>query len=61
MTAKNFVATQTPYTFSTLPSGGVGQMVYCSDCQKWTDPCSGGGGGTFAFLYNTAAPTWRCL
>jgi len=44
--------------FSALPglAGVGGYASYCTDCQQ-TNPCTGGGGGAWAFLNNGV---WQC-
>lgn len=47
------------YTFAQLgtPTNGNGALVYCSDCNIATDPCTGGGSGAMASRLNGR---WRC-
>jgi len=45
-------------TFKSLGTPGNGAFVYCPDCMKGSNPCSGSGRGTFAYRINGA---WVCL
>jgi len=36
----------------------AGALIWCSDCTKATDPCTGSGNGAYA--YKTTIATWRC-
>jgi hypothetical protein len=48
-------------TQANLPADPVGSRRYCTDCTAASNPCSGGGSGTFAFRINSGAPAWKCL
>ena len=43
-------------SFANLPSEQDGLILFCNDCAK-TNPCSGGGTGTFGYGYRG---TWQC-
>lgn len=45
-------------TSSSFTLSQAGTMVYCSDCQRNTAPCTTGGNGAVALL--TGAPQWDC-
>jgi hypothetical protein len=47
-------------TFANLgtPAGGNGSVVYCTDCLKASNPCTGASTGTFAYRVNGA---WACF
>jgi hypothetical protein len=48
-----------PITFGAgLPALPDGVMLYCSDCAPASNPCTGGGRGTFAFRLSS---TWKCF
>ncbi len=45
------------YAFANLPAATNGTHVYCSDCLKGSDPCSGSSTGAFA---QRLSGTWVC-
>lgn len=49
-----------PYsvTFANLGTMAAPAIVYCSDCNSASSPCTSGGSGAYAF--RTAAATWVC-
>jgi len=48
----------TSLTFANLKAAVNGVLVYCSDCTKGSNPCSGVGTGTFAFRIDGS---WICF
>jgi hypothetical protein len=48
----------TGVTFSNLGATANGTMQFCTNCTPASNPCTGGGSGTFAFFQNSA---WKCF
>ena len=46
-------------TFANLGTPGPGSLIWCSDCTIASNPCTGGGLGTFAMRLGSAA--WKCF
>lgn len=55
VSAPRFIGTGV--TFTNLGTPGSGEWVYCSDCLKGSNPCSGVSTGSFAARLNGV---WRC-
>ena len=53
----NYLRDTNPYTHATLPAAKDGSIVYCSNCNTASSPCSSAGTGAMAFRENGQ---WNC-
>jgi hypothetical protein len=59
--AWDYTLRQAGVAFAALPAAETGAMVYCTDCDLASVPCTTGGGSQGAWAFGTSTgPRWEC-